>query len=81
MSRHGRSDSDADLKYAQGTGARVPPSDRPLRALEWVVLAHVGILLVGTTWAFGGGADWVRPIIAWWGDSCLGENLKTQRKI
>src|SRR6185436_15569675 len=31
------------------------------------VLGHVGIFLVGTTWAFGGGAEWVRPILAWWG--------------
>jgi len=64
-SRH--SSSDDDIKYARGTGARVPPGQRPLRPLEWAVLTHLAIFLVGTTWAFGGAADWLRPIIAWWG--------------
>jgi O-antigen ligase len=67
MSQPVRSAAGHDFKYAPGAGARVPPSDRPIRPLEWVVLAHVGSLFLGTTWAFGGGAEWVRPIIAWWG--------------
>ena len=68
MSWHRRSSSGDDpLKYAPGVGARVPVNQRPLRLLEWVVLGHVGVLLIGTTWAFGGMADWVRPILAWWG--------------
>lgn len=40
---------------------------RRLRSLEWIVLAHAGILLVWTTWAFGGGAEWMRGYFTWWG--------------
>ena len=65
--RRRSSPTDDPLRYAPGVGARVPVSQRPLRPLEWAVLAHVAIFLVGTTWAFGGMADWVRPILAWWG--------------
>lgn len=35
--------------------------------LERLTLLHVGILLIATTWGFGGNALWLRPIIAWWG--------------
>ncbi len=56
-----------DRKYARGTGARVPSHQRPLRALELAVLTHLAVFLIGTTWAFGGAAEWVRPILAWWG--------------
>jgi len=35
--------------------------------LERTVLAHFGLLLVFTTWAFGGQAPWVRQGIAGWG--------------
>ena len=67
-SDHSRSHSSTgEIKYARGTGARVPASHRPLRAIEWAVLIHVGLLFVGTTWAFGGAGEWLRPIIAWWG--------------
>ncbi len=59
--------SSDDLKYARGVAARVPPSQRPLRPLEWVALAHVGILFVWITWGFGGGAEWMRTYLAWWG--------------
>lgn len=59
--------SGGDIKYARGVGARVPSNQRPLRALEWAVLTHVAIFLVGTTWGFGGAAEWLRPILAWWG--------------
>ena len=42
------------------------PSSRTPRALELAVAAHVVVLLVGVSWAFGGNADWVRtPIAAW----------------
>lgn len=69
MSRHRRSASSSEpgLKYAPGVGARVPPGQRPLGPLEWTTLTHVGIYLVGTTWAFGGGYETLRPILAWWG--------------
>ena len=56
-----------DIKYASGVGPRIPPSQRPIRLLEWIVLGHAGIFLVWTTWAFGGGAEWMRPQFAWWG--------------
>jgi len=42
-----------------------PP--RPLSGFEKLVLAHVGILLVATTWAFGGNASVVRAPLALWG--------------
>ena len=72
MSSPGKSSDFSDIKYARGTGARVPPSHRPLRPLEWAVLIHLAILLIGTTWGFGGGAELLRPIIAWWGSlGCL----------
>jgi O-antigen ligase len=57
----------SDIEYARGSGARLREHQRPLRPLEWAVLAHLAIFSIGTTWAFGGGADWVRPVIAWWG--------------
>jgi hypothetical protein len=63
----GSSSGSANLKYARGVGARVPPSQRPLRPLEWATLAHVAIFLVATTWLFGGQAEWVRTPLAWWG--------------
>lgn len=58
---------DEELKYAPGVSPRAGPSSRPLGALEWVTLVHVGVFLVGVTWAFGGAADWVRTPLAWWG--------------
>lgn len=58
---------DDEVKFASGVGARIPPNQRPIRPLEWIVLAHVGIFLVWTTWAFGGAAEWMRPQLAWWG--------------
>ncbi|MEY2880151.1 MAG: hypothetical protein RLZZ15_2531 [Verrucomicrobiota bacterium] len=56
-----------ELKYPPGVSARPGPATRPLLPLEWLVLIHVGIFFVGTTWAFGGGADFVRPYLRWWG--------------
>ncbi len=40
-------------------------SDSPL--LTRLVLIQFGLLLVFSSWAFGGQAHWVRQIIAWWG--------------
>ncbi len=42
-------------------------SRRSLSPLEKLVLGHFGVLLVFTSWAFGGQAPWVRQIIAIWG--------------
>ncbi len=39
----------------------------PPRRLELAVAAHVAVLLVGTSWAFGGNAEWVRTPISLWG--------------
>ncbi len=62
------SSSRADrMKYAPGVGARVPPNQRPLRPLEWIVLCHVGIFFVAITWAFGGAVEWLRLYFGWWG--------------
>lgn len=57
----------SDIKYARGVGARVPSNQRPLRPIEWAVLTHLSIFVVGITWAFGGGAESLRPYLAWWG--------------
>lgn len=57
----------SEIKYARGTDARVPPNQRPLRPLEWAVLVHLAVFVLGVTWGFGGGAEWLRPIFAWWG--------------
>ena len=35
--------------------------------LEKLVLIHFGVLIVFTSWAFGGQAPWVRQVIAGWG--------------
>jgi O-antigen ligase len=65
--RRSSSSSETGIKYAPGVGARVPPEQRPLGALEWVTLTHVAVYVVGTTWAFGGGHESLRSILAWWG--------------
>ena len=44
-----------------------PSSSRPLGDLEIAVLLHAGIFIVGTTWAFGGNAVYLRPWLALWG--------------
>lgn len=67
MRRRHRVLDESDLKYAPGVGARVSPSQRPLRPLEWAVLLHLGIYLVAITWGFGGGAESLRSLLAWWG--------------
>lgn len=55
------------VKYGRNQGARVPPHQRPVRPLEWAVLLHAGSMLAFATWGFGGGAEWVRTGLAWWG--------------
>jgi O-antigen ligase len=40
---------------------------RPRGVLEAAVAAHVTVFIVGTSWAFGGNADWVRTPISAWG--------------
>lgn len=54
----------AAAKYARGESAPRAPGSRRLTVLEWLVCLHVAILLVWTTWAFGGGAEWMRPYFA-----------------
>ncbi len=52
-----------------------PALDRSLRtdgtrASEWwerVVVLHVAVLIIGTSWGFGGQAPWVRHLLALWG--------------
>lgn len=56
-----------DLKYARGGAPRAAPSQRPVRPLEWVALWHAGLLLIATTWAFGGQADFLQLPLSWWG--------------
>src|SRR5882757_6875385 len=67
MSQPPSSTGSDPVKYGRNQGARVPPHQRPLRPLEWAVLLHVGSLLAFATWGFGGGAEWVRTGLAWWG--------------
>lgn len=40
-------------------------------ALERLVMAHVALLLIFATWAFGGNVDWARTTIAYWGTLSL----------
>ena len=49
------------------TSAPAPRHRRGPGLLEKLVLMHFSILLVFTSWAFGGQAPWVRQVIAGWG--------------
>lgn len=42
------------------------PASRPALA-ERLVLLHLGVFVVFTSWAFGGQAPFARQVIAWWG--------------
>ncbi len=42
------------------------PSSSPLSWLEKAVLVHIGVLLLGSTWAFGGNIWWARQMLAVW---------------
>jgi O-antigen ligase len=44
-----------------------PLRQRPPLSLENTVLVHVGVFFAFATWAFGGGADWVRLVMGCWG--------------
>jgi O-antigen ligase len=44
-----------------------PLRHRPPLSLENTVLVHVGVFFAFATWAFGGGADWVRFVMTGWG--------------
>lgn len=46
---------------------KTQPHDRLPDFYELAVAAHLSILLVGVSWAFGGNADWVRTPISIWG--------------
>ena len=46
------------------SGASHPPAPS---LLAKAAIAHFSLLLVFTTWAFGGQAPWVRQVIAYWG--------------
>jgi|GEM_PF-6376710 len=37
------------------------------KSLERVVLFHLVLLLIGTTWAYGGNVDWARNLVGFWG--------------
>ena len=55
-------------KYGPGAGSRQTSNrERQLGTLEWMTLIHVGILVLATSWVFGGQADFVRTPLAWWG--------------
>jgi len=43
------------------------PDPHPPGTLETAVAAHLTVFIVGTSWAFGGNADWVRTPISAWG--------------
>jgi len=47
----------------------MPPAPAPSfrRTLERLALAQAAVLLVATTWGFGGNAGWLRPWLAAWG--------------
>lgn len=42
-------------------------TERRDQLIERVVFAHVAILIVGTSWGFGGQAPWVRALLNIWG--------------
>jgi O-antigen ligase len=46
---------------------REPDRSRRDEAWENIVLAHVALLIVGTSWGYGGQAPWVRHLLLVWG--------------
>ncbi len=67
MSRQPSPLTTAGEEFGRNPDARAAPYQRPLRPIEWAVLLHVGSMVAFGTWAFGGGADWVRTALACWG--------------
>jgi len=55
------------LPASDGISSRDNRANRALRPLEWVTLAHTGILVLWTTWGFGGAAESMWPYFTWWG--------------
>ncbi|MEN9634989.1 MAG: hypothetical protein RL077_3393 [Verrucomicrobiota bacterium] len=53
---------------------------QPLQPMERVTCAHVGFLLVGTTWAFGGQSDNAQLVISIWASLSLVITLAAQRR-
>jgi len=56
-------------RHAPGRPAlsRRKPGWKPLGGLETTTLVQVGGLLLLSSWAFGGGADWARRLLSCWG--------------
>lgn len=59
----------APIEHVAGESPRISSHRRPLQPLEWVVLFHLGAMVAFATWAFGGGAEWVRTALAWGGSA------------
>jgi len=55
-------DAESHRSSSSHTGQRSRAS-----TIEKLVLLHFGVLIVFTSWAFGGQAPWVRQVIAGWG--------------
>jgi O-antigen ligase len=56
--------------------AQFPPMIKPASSprfslLEKIVLTHVGVLLISSTWAFGGNIGWARLALSAWGSLSL----------
>jgi O-antigen ligase len=51
---------------------RRPDARRPLTLLEKATLAHVGVLLLGASWVFGGNIWWARIALSIWASLSLG---------
>jgi glycosyltransferase involved in cell wall biosynthesis len=45
----------------------LPARQTSSKLLEYAVASHAAIFVMGTSWAFGGNADWVRTPISIWG--------------
>lgn len=46
----------------------LPSDDSPgARRLEWLTLLHVSVLVIATTWGFGGQIWWIRTPLSLWG--------------
>src|SRR6478735_2735614 len=50
------------------TMSTVEPASKSSSALlVRLVMLHLGVMVVFTSWAFGGQAPWARQVIVWWG--------------
>jgi len=48
-----------------------PTSSTPVAWLDKAVLIHVSVLLLGSSWAFGGNIDWARQALSIWASLAL----------